>query len=55
MLLQKQAMLAGWKIAGSSTMLRVVPGALKTGRRKRFSLPGRSSAIDAAEVLGLSL
>ena len=54
LLLQKQATLAGWRIAASAAMLREVAGALKTGRHKRFSLPGRSSAIDAAEVLGLS-
>ncbi len=54
LLLQKQATLSGWKIAASAPMLRAVGGALKTGRRKRFALPGRGSALDAAEVLGLS-
>lgn len=54
LLLQKQATQAGWKIAASASMLREVAGALKTGRRKRFSLAGRSSAMDAAEVLGIS-
>ena len=44
----------GWKIAASASMLRAVAGALKTGRRKRLSLPGRSSAMDAAEVLGIA-
>ncbi|CAN0194938.1 unnamed protein product [Phaeothamnion confervicola] len=54
LLLQKQAHQVGWKIAASATLLREVAGAVKTGRRKRFSLPGRSSAIDATELLGLS-
>lgn len=53
LLLQKQATLSGWKIAASAPMLRAVGGDLKTGRRKRFTLPGRDSALDAAEVLGL--
>ena len=46
---------AGWKIAASASLLREVAGSVKTGRRKRFSLAGRSSAMDAAELLGLSL
>ena len=55
LLLQKQAHQAGWKIAASASLLREVAGSVKTGRRKRFSLAGRSSAMDAAELLGLSL
>ena len=50
--LQKQATSAGWKIAASATLLREVAGAVKTGRRKRFSLPGRSGAVDGTELLG---
>lgn len=55
LLLQKQAHEAGWKIAASAALLREVAGAVQTGRRKRFALPGRKSAIDAVELLGLSL
>lgn len=53
LLLQKQAQQADWKIAASASLLREVTGMVKTGRRKRFSAPGRSSAIDATELLGL--
>jgi CheY-like chemotaxis protein len=52
--LQKQAHQAGWKIAASTALLHEVAGAVKTGRRKRFSLPGRSSPLDGAELLGLT-
>ena len=38
----------------SASLLREVTGMVKTGRRKRFSAPGRSSAIDATELLGLA-
>ena len=55
MLLQKQASSVGWKIALSAALLHGVKDAVKTGRRKRFSLPGRSSALDGIELLGLSL
>lgn len=55
LLLQKQAHEAGWKIAVSASLMREATGNLKTGRRKRFSLPERSSAIDAMELLGLQL
>jgi CheY-like chemotaxis protein len=55
LLLQKQAHAAGWKIAASAALQREVAGAVQTGRRKRLSLPGRASAMDASELLGLSL
>lgn len=54
LLLQKQAHKAGWKIAASATLLREVASAVKIGRRKRFSLPERSSALEGIELLGLS-
>jgi CheY-like chemotaxis protein len=54
LLLQKQAQQVDWKIAASASLLREVTGMVKTGRRKRFSAPGRSSAIDATELLGLT-
>jgi CheY-like chemotaxis protein len=53
--LQKQATSAGWKIAASASLLREVAGTVKTGRRKRFSLPGRSGVMDGTEVLGIAL
>ena len=55
LLLQKQAHQAGWKIAAAASLLREVAGSVQTGRRKLFPLAGRSSAMDAAELLGLSL
>lgn len=55
LLLQKQAHKAGWRIAASVAMLRGVTGAVNTGGRALVSLPGRTAAIDAAELLGLAL
>ena len=55
LLLQKQANKAGWQIAASVSMLRGVTGAVKTGGRALVSLPGRTAALDAAELLGLAL
>lgn len=55
LLLQKQAHQAGWKIALGSALLQDIADAAKIGRRKRFVLPARSSPMDAAELLGLSL
>ncbi|MDW5443320.1 response regulator [Polaromonas sp. SM01] len=54
LLLQKHAYQAGWKIAASAALLDEVGGSVKTGRRRRFSLPGRSSAVHGVELLGLS-
>ncbi len=51
--LQKQAAAAGWKVAASASLLQGVRETLKTGKRKRFSIPGRSSALEAVELLGL--
>ncbi len=53
-LLQKQACAAGWKIAVSAALLQDVGKHIKTGRRKRFSVPGRSSVLEGTELLGLS-
>ncbi|HYW57569.1 MAG TPA: response regulator [Polaromonas sp.] len=55
LLLQKQASAAGWKIAMSATLLKAVSKHIKSGRHKRFSAPGRSSALKGTELLGLSL
>lgn len=53
--LQKQAHKAGWQIAASVAMLRGVTGAVSIGGRALISLPGRTAALDAAELLGLAL
>jgi len=55
LLLQKQANKAGWQIAASMAMLRGVTGAVNTGARALIALPGRTAALDAAELLGLAL
>ena len=55
LLLQKQAHKVGWQITASVAMLRGVTGAVNTGGRALVSLPGRSAAIDAVELLGLAL
>ncbi len=55
LLLQKQAHKVGWRIAASVSMLRGVTGAVHTGGRALISLPGRTAALDAAELLGLAL
>jgi DNA-binding response OmpR family regulator len=54
LLLQKQANKVGWQIAASVAMLRGVTGAVNTGGRALISLPGRTAALDAAELLGLA-
>ena len=54
MLLQKQAYSLGWSIAASANMLRGVLGAVQVGRRAIVNLPGRSVALDAAELLALA-
>jgi CheY-like chemotaxis protein len=53
--LQKQAHKAGWQVAASVAMLRGVTGAVNIGGRALISLPGRTAALDAAELLGLAL
>ena len=55
MLLQRQARGLGWPIALSVATLRMVTGAVRTGRRALLELPGRTQAMDAAELLGLAL
>ncbi|HVZ46224.1 MAG TPA: response regulator [Ramlibacter sp.] len=54
MQLQKRAALEGWEVAASVSTLRSVTGAVRTGRRSIFDVPGRP-AIDAAEITGLEL
>ena len=55
MLLQKQARVLGWAVVASMAALRLVTGAVLTGRRALLELPGRSTPIDAAELTGLAL
>jgi hypothetical protein len=54
LLLQKQAVLAGWPVVASVPMLRGITGAVKTGRRAMMPLPGRSLPMDAAELIGIA-
>jgi DNA-binding response OmpR family regulator len=53
MQLQKQAAEAGWGVAASVATLRSVTGAVRTGRRAMFTLPGRQAPLDGAEIVGL--
>jgi CheY-like chemotaxis protein len=55
MLLQKQGRALGWPVIASTAALRLVAGAVKTGRRALVELPGRSTPIDALELTGLAL
>ncbi|MDB5861267.1 MAG: response regulator receiver protein, partial [Ramlibacter sp.] len=54
MLLQKQARGLGWPVAMSVATLRMVTGAVRTGRRALLQLPGRAQPMDAAELVGLA-
>jgi class 3 adenylate cyclase len=53
-LLQKQAHRLGWSIVASASMLRGITGAVQTDRRAMVSLPGRSAAMDAVELVALA-
>jgi CheY-like chemotaxis protein len=55
MLLQRHARALGWPVAASVAALRQVTGAVHTGRRALVDLPGRSAALDVAEITGLAL
>ncbi len=55
MLLQKQARALGWPVAASVAALRAITGAVRTGRRALLQLPGRSTPMDAIELVGLAL
>lgn len=55
MLLQKQAHQMGWSIAASVSTLRGITGAVQIDRRALVSLPGRSAALDAVELVALAL
>ena len=55
MLLQKQAHQLGWSIASSVSTLRGITGAVQIDRRALVSLPGRSAALDAVEMVALAL
>ncbi|WP_341909854.1 response regulator [Polaromonas sp. YR568] len=43
-----------WTIAASAQAVRLVTGAVRTGRRAMVTLPGRSKPTDAVEILGLA-
>lgn len=55
MQLQKQADGLGWPVAMSVATLRMVTGAVRTGRRALLDLPGRAQALDSVELTGLAL
>ena len=55
MQLQKQADGLGWPVAMSVATLRMVTGAVRTGRRALLDLPGRAQALDGVELTGLAL
>jgi CheY-like chemotaxis protein len=55
MLLQRQGRTVGWPIMASVAALRLVTGAVETGRRALVDLPGRSAPLDVAEITGLAL
>jgi CheY-like chemotaxis protein len=55
MLLQKQSHALGWAAAISIVALRNVTGAVRVGARALVELPGRSTPIDAVELLGFVL
>ena len=53
--LQKEALTLGWAITASVNTLRSITGAVRIDRRALVELPGRSTPLDAAEVVGLAL
>jgi CheY-like chemotaxis protein len=55
MQLQQQARALGWPIAMGVGTLRMVTGAVRTGRRALVELPGRAQPFDAVELCGLAL
>lgn len=55
MALQRRGHELGWPIAASMSMLRGITGAVTTNHRALLELPGRSAAMDAAEVVALAL
>lgn len=55
MLLQRQTHALGWSISASVSTLRSITGAVKIDRRALVELPGRSTPLDAAEVVALAI
>ena len=55
MALQREGRSLGWPVLASVAALRLVTGAVDTGRRALLELPGRTAPIDAAEITGLAL
>ncbi|HEY8357974.1 MAG TPA: response regulator [Ramlibacter sp.] len=55
MQLQRKAGELGWPVALSISTLRMITGAVRTGRRALLELPGRAQPLDAIELTGLAL
>jgi CheY-like chemotaxis protein len=55
MLMQRQGRTIGWPVMASVAALRLVTGAVETGRRALVDLPGRTAPMDVAEITGLVL
>ena len=53
--LQKAGREHGWPIVASIAALRAITGAVRTGERAMVDLPGRSTPMDAAELVGLAV
>lgn len=54
MQLQQQAQALDWQVAASVNTLRMVTGAVRTGRRTLLPLAGRAQPLDAVEITGLA-
>jgi len=54
MRLQRQARELDWPVLASVQVLRLVAGAVRSGRRAMLPLPGRSAPVDVAEIAGLA-
>ena len=54
MQLQRRAAELGWPVALSVDTLRIVTGAVRTGRRALLDLPARTRPLDAVELTGLA-
>lgn len=54
MQLQQQAQVLDWQVAASVNTLRMMMGAVRTGRRTLLPLAGRAQPLDAVEITGLA-
>jgi hypothetical protein len=55
LLLQRQGRTIGWPIMATVAALRLVTGAVETGRRALIDMSGRSAPMDVAEITGLAV